>query len=258
MKDYKDMCNLAAAEGIHPDLYIDEKTYEKLSFKSYITERLRFTNKADFLRQLKANNCNLLDYSSYSNGDKFVLIEKVLDVFSTGDTLAEKILNFNKFLEKYSYRFSRIIRTPNANFIEIVPENYLIKPHMGFKNLYIHFSPADELDIKGIRAKSSRDVELDHYDYRVYLFPLYPLVDDAFVDLSDENAIFDTIYRASEQIVQSLNRGKNKRLSFWVYSIDLSKANMQIYKDPQYTMRNAVYVKNFIKSEFVEKIGRIR
>lgn len=251
MKTYKEICQSSKKS------FISEKEYHLLSFKEYITERLQFTTREAFSKQLIANNCDLLDYVSSRNGNNYILIGKVLEIYSTGDSLEDKVRNFNSFLEKYSYRVSRIIRALSGIYVEIVPENFRDSPTEDFKNLYIHLSPVDKLDDTGLKPKSSKSVDsIDMYDERIYLLPLTSLLDD-MVDLDDEDAIFKSIYGATAKVAQLFNLRRAVKLDYWVYLVNLGKQPMQTYRDPEYTERNAVYVKNFIKPEVITKIGKI-
>lgn len=251
MKSYRDMCHNST------DNFLSEKQYNILSFKEYITERLQFTTRGDFEKQLRANKCELLDYATTRNGNRYILLGKVLDLYSSGASLEEQILNFNKFLQKYSYRVSRIIRTMSKLYVEIVPENFRDLPTRDFQNLYIHLSRTDGLDAIGMKPKSSKSVDaLDMYDERVYLFPLSALLEDT-VDIDDEDKVFNSIYKSTERIVKMFNSMRAEKRDYFVYLVDLSKQSMQTYQDPEYTERSAVYVKNYIKPVAIRKIGKI-
>lgn len=252
MKDYNDIC------ADSPYSYISDEHHEFLSFKQYITERLKFTTRDDFIRQLKANNCDLMSFRIKVQGDRYILKQEVLDVFSHGDTLAEKILNFNKFLEKYSYRFAKLIRTVDGErYVEIVPENDSDNPEIGLKNMYIHLSKIDDLDSIGLKPKQSTSLDANEvYDYRTFLFPIQSLL-DGDVDLDDENAIFLSIYNSAKEVVDKFNSRRHEKQKYWVYLVNLNEQLMPIYRDPMFITKNAVYVKNPIKGENIDKIGRI-
>lgn len=252
MKDYNDIC------ADSPYSYISNDHYEMLSFKQFITERLKFTTRDDFKLQLKANRCDLLNYSVKEAGDRYILRIEVLDKYASGVTIAEKILTFNRFLEKYSYRFAKLIRSVDGSrFVEIVPENDTDSPEIGLKNLYIHLSKIDNLDSVGMIPKQSTSIDANEvYDFRMFLFPVQSLL-DGDVDIDDENAIFLSIYNSAKEIVEKFNsrRGENER--YWVYLVNLQNQQMPIYRDPMFLTRRAVYVKNPIKSDNIDKIGRI-
>ena len=252
MKDYNDICSES------PYSYLANDHYEMLSFKQYITERLKFTTRDDFKLQLKANRCKLLDHVVKEAGDRYILTKDVLEEFATGDTIAERILNFNKFLEKYSYRFAKLIRTASGTqFVEIVPENDTDNPEIGLKDLYIHLSKLNSLDKTGLKPKQSISIEANEiYDHRTFLFPIQSLL-DSDTDIDDENAVFLSIYNAAKDVVEKFNLRRKENESYWVYLVDLSNQKMPVYRDPMFLTRNAVYVKNPVKPENVEKIGRI-
>ena len=142
-------------------------------------------------------------------GNKFFLNSSILAKFK-GKTEEEKLSRLNDMLNQFNYRFARIKAVSGIDYIEIVPENERLIPNTDFNDLYIHISPNPNLDVLGIKTKSSvgRD-KFENYSDRIYLFPIESLISD--MESYNEDDYFDAIYDSVRYYVTKFNTVKGTK-----------------------------------------------
>lgn len=248
MKDYKFLCEKYGAF-----LSEDEEYY--FSFREAICEHLYYTERDSLIKQLKRKNSWLLNYIMPFKGNKFFLNGSVLAKFK-GKTKEEKLTRLNDMLNQFNYRFARIKNVSDIDYIEIVPENERMAPNTDFKNLYIHISPVDNLDIIGIKPKSSvgRD-KFENYTNRVFLFPIESLITD--MESFDEDDYFKAVYDTVRYYATKFNTVKKTKDTYYVYFVNLKNTKFELYKDQMFSSNDACYILNYIKPDIIEKIGKV-
>ena len=146
--------------------------------------------------------------------------------------------------------------------VDYRPSNHLIifKPThsptvLPRDSYYIHISPVDLLDMYGIRCKASGRFE--PYEPRIYLFPLYSMVDSG----KPRDEQYDMLISACTRHANRFNevymeRGLiQKPETYNVYLVELPEG-YPIYDD--YSMEEpSVYVENSIPPANVRKVGSI-
>lgn len=248
MKDYKFLCEKYGAF-----LSEDEEYY--FSFREAICEHLYYTERDNLIKQLKRKNSWLLNYLMPFKGNKFLLSMLVLAKFK-GTTEEEKLIKLNTMLNQFNYRFARIKAVSGIDYIEIVPENERFVPNADFNDLYIHISPNPNLDIIGIKPKSAvgRN-KFENYSSRIYLFPIESLISD--IKSYNEDDYFNAIYDSVSYYATKFNTVKGTKDTYYIYLVNLKNTKFELYKDQMFSSKDACYTMNYIKSNIIEKIGKI-
>ena len=129
-------------------------------------------------------------------------------------------------------------------------------PNTDFNDLYIHISPNPNLDVLGIKTKSSvgRD-KFENYSDRIYLFPIESLISD--MESYNEDDYFDAIYDSVRYYVTKFNTVKGTKDTYYIYLVNLKNTKFELYKDQMFSSTDACYILNYIKPDIVEKIGKI-
>lgn len=205
----------------------------KHSIENFLTENLYYTTVEKFIKQMKVYIPTFGKYVADKTGNRIKLVNSIFDIID------EKKLS--KIVSIFSYRIAH----KNELFIELVPEK---DEQTRLSNYFLHLSPIDNLDKKGLRCKSSGRFE--HYEPRIFL---YPLRTNKTINASDFDALFKHIYKKCKKIVKNFNDIYHEDEIYNVYLIDLP-INFPIYKDPS-NIDEAYYIENNIPAKYVNYLG---